>query len=548
MGTVFASLYQSEGLADVTLCCEDGAVRAHKLLLSTCSDYFLELFLEVTSKRAMVVVPGVKLVDLKGLLSFIYTGEVNVTQDGLTGLLEVAEMLGVRGLKAGDEPKTPDIIKSAKKDNEEPKSPVKKVEAEKRKLEETEAESQEESFKAEAKRNRQESVSPPPDISITPVANIKMEPSTALVPVDTNEGDVEEEAEYEGDESFDDDMSSIAIKHEPIDQGGSVEAYKRQQQQQFQQGQQHLQQSQLEQALRQPLDPYAGYQAAASRHASLQQTNPLASMTSLAAMYRNQEQVTDRTVAIPGADRSRIGPGLDHYRMTSQEGKLPMDLLPEDVNNIMAQSTQPYCPLCNKDCGNFPNLRSHLQVHNSIRPYQCNYCDSKFARVSHLNRHIRTHTGERPFACERCGKSFARQDKLKLHMDRHIARENKSEVMNQLLAAASRNQPPTLALKKSPAKDKTSPAKNLLESLSPAQPSSSVTPMSAAQSHINSLNTAATNFAGNGSLWGAFPMYNDVASYQPMYQSMVGQQYMAGHPAMHNVMKIGECSIKPLGQ
>lgn len=55
---------------------------------------FQELFLEITSKRAVVVVPGVKLVDLKGLLSFIYTGEVNVTQDGLTGLLEVAEMLG----------------------------------------------------------------------------------------------------------------------------------------------------------------------------------------------------------------------------------------------------------------------------------------------------------------------------------------------------------------------------------------------------------------------------------------------------------------------
>ena len=44
MGSVFSSLYQSEGLADVNLCCEDGSVRAHKLLLSTCSDYFLVSF------------------------------------------------------------------------------------------------------------------------------------------------------------------------------------------------------------------------------------------------------------------------------------------------------------------------------------------------------------------------------------------------------------------------------------------------------------------------------------------------------------------------
>ena len=41
MGLVFSTLYQSEGLSDVSLFCEDGSVRAHKLLLSTCSDFFL---------------------------------------------------------------------------------------------------------------------------------------------------------------------------------------------------------------------------------------------------------------------------------------------------------------------------------------------------------------------------------------------------------------------------------------------------------------------------------------------------------------------------
>ena len=41
MGLVFSTLYQSEGLSDVTLFCEDGNIRAHKLLLSTCSDFFL---------------------------------------------------------------------------------------------------------------------------------------------------------------------------------------------------------------------------------------------------------------------------------------------------------------------------------------------------------------------------------------------------------------------------------------------------------------------------------------------------------------------------
>ena len=50
------------------------------------------------------------------------------------------------------------------------------------------------------------------------------------------------------------------------------------------------------------------------------------------------------------------------HLQVSDEGKVPLDLLPDDVNAIMAQSTSPVCPICNKDCSNFPNLRSHLQV------------------------------------------------------------------------------------------------------------------------------------------------------------------------------------------
>ena len=50
-----------------------------------------------------MVLPNVKVADLKVIISFIYTGEVNVSEEGLSDLLEVAEMLGVRGLKAGED-------------------------------------------------------------------------------------------------------------------------------------------------------------------------------------------------------------------------------------------------------------------------------------------------------------------------------------------------------------------------------------------------------------------------------------------------------------
>ena len=89
-------------------------------------------------------------------------------------------------------------------------------------------------------------------------------------------------------------------------------------------------------------------------------TNPLVSMTNLAAMYQQTSPtkvVSKERNVISSSQRS-----LEWYRHTSQEGSVALDLLPEDINSIMSQSTTPYCPICNKDCANFPNLRSHLQV------------------------------------------------------------------------------------------------------------------------------------------------------------------------------------------
>ena len=186
-----------------------------------------------------------------------------------------------------------------------------------------------------------------------------------------------------------------------------------------------------------------------------------------------------------------------------------------------------------------------MQVHNSIRPYACNYCDAKFARVSHLNRHIRTHTGERPFACERCGKSFARQDKLKLHMDRHLSRENKSELMTQLLQSP----PKKIKLETKLCKQEAVPGAGAGEGVAGAV-------------------GGYTMMGGGGGLWGAFPglAWGNVATgtghYQAVYPGMVAapapapaqqQQYCGGGGGaelqqLQGVMKISECSIRPLAQ
>jgi len=510
MGSVFASLYQTEGLSDVCLGCSDGSLRAHKLILSTCSDYFLDLFLESQSKRTVVVLPGVKVAHLKTLLGFIYTGEVKVSEEELPDLLEVAEMLGVRGLKANKD----DEDKGEEEEGEGNVHPREEEEEKESFQEEGVAKTEPEVFK-----NLDDNPPQPTQIQDPPM--LKAEPTAQLDPLKSPMGNGKEEATQNLEEE----------KEEEEEEGSPVKT---------------------EPALSEMVAPKPTYAGLQSQYGYIAPyMSPLVSMSNLAAMYQQQQQhqqqqhqqlqqqqqqIQQQHLAPTPAQQQQTPAGesavpvktdpstyshpLEHYRQVSDEGKVPLDLLPDDVNAIMAQSTSPVCPICNKDCSNFPNLRSHLQVHNNIRPYACTFCEAKFARVSHLNRHIRTHTGERPFACERCGKSFARQDKLKLHMDRHLGlgspgAEGKNELLGLLGNMGSNSNEP--ARKK---------VKTEKTSTKPDNSQDSPTPTSSSSPYSNMLAGSNTptmvGSSSSSSLWGGFPLYpQHQTAYQTMYPGMV---------------------------
>lgn len=94
----FHSLYQSEDLVDVTLAAEGRYLKAHKIVLSVCSQYFKELFKVNPCKHPIVILKDVSYTTLKDLLQFMYLGEVSVSQEELSNLLKVAEMLQIKGL------------------------------------------------------------------------------------------------------------------------------------------------------------------------------------------------------------------------------------------------------------------------------------------------------------------------------------------------------------------------------------------------------------------------------------------------------------------
>lgn len=85
-------------LVDVTLCCDGGKIRAHKMLLSACSSYFKQIFKENPCQHPVIIFRNFKYEDLNAIINFMYHGEVNIFQEQLESFLNTAELLEVKGL------------------------------------------------------------------------------------------------------------------------------------------------------------------------------------------------------------------------------------------------------------------------------------------------------------------------------------------------------------------------------------------------------------------------------------------------------------------
>ncbi|XP_043494988.1 modifier of mdg4-like [Polistes fuscatus] len=86
-------------LTDVTLSAGGRHIHAHKIILSACSYYFKELFKDLSSlQHPVIVLPGMEYGNLCALVTFMYSGEVNIYQEQLPALLAMANTLHIRGL------------------------------------------------------------------------------------------------------------------------------------------------------------------------------------------------------------------------------------------------------------------------------------------------------------------------------------------------------------------------------------------------------------------------------------------------------------------
>ncbi|XP_067121456.1 zinc finger and BTB domain-containing protein 26-like [Centruroides vittatus] len=96
--TMFQQYLLSERFVDVTLCCDGMSLKAHKVVLSSSSTYLEKYFLEEAPQDSTFSIRGAKFEEMKAIVDFIYSGEVDVFSHSLTNILRIAQNLKIRGL------------------------------------------------------------------------------------------------------------------------------------------------------------------------------------------------------------------------------------------------------------------------------------------------------------------------------------------------------------------------------------------------------------------------------------------------------------------
>lgn len=92
-------LVKMENYVDCTLYV-DGNVqfKAHRVVLAANSPYFQSILQAVPNDHCSILCPGVSSVEMRTLLEYMYSGEVNVAQSEIPRIMKIAEQLEIKGL------------------------------------------------------------------------------------------------------------------------------------------------------------------------------------------------------------------------------------------------------------------------------------------------------------------------------------------------------------------------------------------------------------------------------------------------------------------
>ena len=100
----FKALRSADDFYDVTLVSDDQKqVSAHKIVLSSSSEYFKNVLRSNKHPHPMLCLNGVSSNELSSILDYIYNGEIQIYQEQLDNFLSIAQRFQLEGLMQGEE-------------------------------------------------------------------------------------------------------------------------------------------------------------------------------------------------------------------------------------------------------------------------------------------------------------------------------------------------------------------------------------------------------------------------------------------------------------
>ncbi|KAK8744047.1 hypothetical protein OTU49_000980 [Cherax quadricarinatus] len=446
---ILATLREKERYTDVTLACEGKFYPVHKLVLSTCSEYFESMFEQTPCKHPIVVLKDVKPDELEALLSYMYAGVVNVAQNDLAKLIKVAELLQIKGLAVPDEP--PQEVET-KKTHTPPWS------------------SRDDRSSPHPKRRRKENGTPHGETHISnspksPVASPhhvesdhNQENSRTPSESHVSEHRIDktlERLEQRQDMSSDQNVDCAAKQGSPLqvmidetlvkeemveslddsrdnmlDSGldyGSLSADSRVENSTTESGapdhHSQLLPNKYEQSLvpSQPHLPDAVVEALAgpSGMQGWLGGNELSGGFSAVDSYSGEGRHQDLRQPLPSQQpQGHQLVGLDtENQMCGRKGGTGVWQGPAATYKMHS------CPYCSYSSSVTTNLRNHMRTHTKEKPFACSYCSYRSTTKDHLMKHLCTHTGEKPYACPHCSYRAVQKGNLKNHILIHHIQE-----------------------------------------------------------------------------------------------------------------------------
>ncbi|XP_066970753.1 zinc finger and BTB domain-containing protein 14-like isoform X37 [Macrobrachium rosenbergii] len=390
-----AALRGKDKYTDVTVSCEGNFYQVHKLVLSTCSEYFEKIFENTPCKHPVIVLRDVQCDELESLLNYMYKGVVSVAQSDLSRLIKVAELLQIKGLAVPDEPPNPSKSGSHKRSNDDRISPRSSTDSpypKRRRRRESDNYQPGTSSSSHSKNSESHEPSWSEDRDNRLLDDRLQEPLHSPVTVNVDETLVKEEI-------LDNDSEDQVPE---TDYGGL--------------GDHSGDASQDAGGLMIPKFDDAKDDEAEPSPVTL----PDPVVEALAGPSGLQGWADGGDIARRMALGEGFGSG-ESQDMSSSVGLPPQASgQPQQMVTLVNVGERVikrhHCPYCTYSSANRLHLRDHVYTHTGYRPFQCTSCSKKFLTKTHLKRHYRTHTGERPYHCNFCLYSASYSTVLKYHI------------------------------------------------------------------------------------------------------------------------------------